>query len=76
MNGAGIPSVATDTIPVVAVGTTTPVAARWATGAGTLLTAGAMTEASVLSAQQASKNEMWLCSTGVAQAASRSGAGT
>ena len=57
VNGAGIPSAVTDTIPVVAVGTTTPAAARWATGAGTLLTAGATTEASALSAlQQISKS--------------------
>jgi len=55
MNGAGIPSAATDTIPVVAAGTSMPTAARWATGAGTLLMAGSTTEASVLSALQASK---------------------
>ena len=68
MNGAGIPSAATDTIPVVAVGTTAPAAARWASRTGTTPIAPASTWASVLSAQQASKKRdvavQYRCSAG------------
>ena len=76
-NGAGIPAAtATSAATAAATGTATPTTARWATSTGTTPIAPATTLASVLSALLAKNSEQWLLSTGVAQAASRSGSGT
>ena len=80
-NGAGIPTPTTarTATTVAAAGTaTTPASARWAarTGAGAAPMTPTTSWASVLSALLAKNSELWLWSTGVAQAASRSGAGT
>lgn len=76
-NGAGIPAATTATNATrAAAGATAPTTARWAGRRGTTPMTPASTLASVLSALLAKNSELWLWSTGVAQAASRSGAGT
>lgn len=79
MNGVGIPSATSTaaTITAAAVGALTATTARLIVGTATSApTTGSATLVSGLPALQASKYELWLCSTSVAQAASRSGTGT
>lgn len=77
-NGAGIPAATTAAYAATAAaaGTASPSAARSATGTGTTPITPTTALASALSALLAKNSELWLWSTGVAQASSRSGAGT
>ena len=77
-NGAGIPppTTARTATTAAAAGSAAPTTARWTARSGTTPMAPTSTLASVLSALLAKNSELRRCSAGVAQAASRSGAGT